>query len=205
MKTFVSLSLFIFTLLLAAGPATAKTFYLKDGSTIEYRKVWKEGGLIHLLVNRDTLVTFLPEEVDQRRTLKAAGLKKFPQLAAKRQKAVAAPVRAKRTKAAPALSPAPEPAPEEKQPPAYSESRESGSGTTAPDRATTGSSVPAEATVNDKYSDLVQVMNCSRDRQTYGEFRDYGWWGGGPWCGQTGKAGYWVWVAPNWYVWAGRK
>jgi len=51
----------------------------------------------------------------------------------------------------------------------------------------------------------VQVMNCARDQRTYGEFRDYGWWGGGPWCGQMGKAGYWVWVAPNWYVWAGRK
>jgi len=205
MKTFVSVSLFIFTMLLAAGPATAKTFYLKDGSTIEYRKVWKEGGLIHLLVNRDTVVTFLPEEVDQRRTLRAAGMKKFPQLAAKQNKAATAPVRAKRTKAAPALSSAPRPAPEEKQPPAYSDSRESSSGTTAPDTATTGSSVPAEATVNDKYSDLVQVMNCARDQRTYGEFRDYGWWGGGPWCGQTGKAGYWVWVAPNWYVWAGRK
>ena len=62
--------------------------------------------------------------------------------------------------------------------------------------------VPAKAKVNGKYSNLVQVMRCAQDRGTYGEFRDYGWWGGGPWCGQTGKAGYWVWVAPAWYVWS---
>ncbi len=61
---------------------------------------------------------------------------------------------------------------------------------------------PPAASVNGKYSGLIQVMNCPKDRGTYGEFRDYGHWGGGAWCGQTGKAGYWVWVAPNWYIWS---
>lgn len=88
MKTFITVSLFIFALLLSAGPATAKTFYLKGGSTIEYKRVWKQGGLIYLLVNRDTLVAFLPEEVDQRRTLKAAGMKKFPRQYVKKKYAV---------------------------------------------------------------------------------------------------------------------
>ena len=60
---------------------------------------------------------------------------------------------------------------------------------------------PPEASVDGKYSVLVQVMPCPQDRGSYGEFRDYGWWGGGAWCGQQGKAGYWVWVAPNWYIW----
>lgn len=63
------------------------------------------------------------------------------------------------------------------------------------------SNPPDRATVGGKYSDLIQVMECEQDTRQYGEFRDYGYWGGGPWCGQTGQAGYWVWVYPNWYVW----
>lgn len=61
--------------------------------------------------------------------------------------------------------------------------------------------IPDAASVSGKYSELVQVMNCPKDGSSYGNFRDYGYWGGGAWCGQQGKAGYWVWVAPNWYVW----
>ena len=63
-----------------------------------------------------------------------------------------------------------------------------------------GSSVD-ESSVNGKYSNLLQVLNCPKDQEAYGEFNDYGYWGGGAWCGQTGKAGYWVWVAPDWYIW----
>jgi len=199
MKKFVNVSLLIFALLLSAGPATAKTFYLRDGSTIEYTRVWKQGGLIYLLVNRDTLVAFLPEEVDQRRTLRAAGMKKFPRLAVKKKKPVAAPAR--RVKAAPAT----EPAEAGEKAPIFKDSRENTPETSAYIPVTSDRSMPSEATVNGKYSDLVQVMHCPGDRGSYGEFRDYGWWGGGPWCGQSGKAGYWVWVAPDWYVWAGRK
>ena len=62
--------------------------------------------------------------------------------------------------------------------------------------------VPVAASVNDKYSGLVQVLSCPQDAATYGQFRDYGYWGGGAWCGQSGQAGFWVWVAPNWYVWS---
>jgi hypothetical protein len=65
-------------------------------------------------------------------------------------------------------------------------------------------SLPPEASVNGKYLNLIQVMTCPQDSAKYGNFRDYGYWKGGPWCGQTGKAGYWVWVAPDWYVWANR-
>lgn len=53
-----------------------------------------------------------------------------------------------------------------------------------------------------KYQTLKQTLHCPQDRAQYGEFADYGYWEGGPWCGQTGQAGYWVWVPPNWYVWA---
>ncbi|MDQ7090533.1 MAG: hypothetical protein Q9M50_07795 [Methylococcales bacterium] len=52
-----------------------------------------------------------------------------------------------------------------------------------------------------KYSGLLQTLNCPKDKSQYGQYRDYGYWGGGSWCGQVGVAGYWVWVVPNWYVW----
>jgi len=62
--------------------------------------------------------------------------------------------------------------------------------------------IPEEASVNGKYSNMIQILNCPSDSGQYGEFKDYGYWGGGAWCGDQGKPGYWVWVAPNWYVWA---
>ena len=61
--------------------------------------------------------------------------------------------------------------------------------------------VPATASANGQYSSLVQVLNCPRDRSEYGDYHNYGYWGGGSWCGQTGAPGYWTWVNPNWYVW----
>ncbi|MGK7875462.1 MAG: hypothetical protein AB4426_19825 [Xenococcaceae cyanobacterium] len=64
--------------------------------------------------------------------------------------------------------------------------------------------VPDAASAYNKYYNLLQVLNCPRDRGTYGDFNDYGYWGGGSWCGQQGRAGYWVWVYPNWYVWQNR-
>lgn len=197
MKTFV-VSFFIIVLLLSGGSATAKTFYHSDGSTIEYLKMWKKGDQIFLLINRDTLVQFQSKEVDQRRTLKSAGLKKFPsQQVQKSGQTVATP--AKRRKAVTAPSPAMKPAAAEERPVAFSDSRESVI-VTSP-----GGNVPAEARVGGKYSNLVQVMHCPGDSRSYGDYRDYGWWGGGPWCGQSGKAGYWVWVAPDWYVWSVQK
>jgi hypothetical protein len=70
-----------------------------------------------------------------------------------------------------------------------------------PDHLLVADQIPAYASVDSKYSNLIQVLHCPKDKATYGEFKDYGHWEGGTWCGQTGKAGYWVWVAPNWYVW----
>ncbi len=54
---------------------------------------------------------------------------------------------------------------------------------------------------NGKYNTLLQTIHCPSDVSSYGNFRDYGYWAGGSWCGKTGVAGYWVWVNPNWYVW----
>ena len=50
----------------------AKTFYLKNGEQIEYKRYWQKDGRINVLITRDTLVDFAPEEVDMEKTLKAA-------------------------------------------------------------------------------------------------------------------------------------
>ena len=59
----------------------------------------------------------------------------------------------------------------------------------------------SDASVNGKYSDLIQTVNCPSDSTTYGEFYEWGYWGGTSWCGQTTQPGYWVWVEPNWHIW----
>ncbi|MEM6255503.1 MAG: hypothetical protein AAF821_21520 [Cyanobacteria bacterium P01_D01_bin.156] len=72
---------------------------------------------------------------------------------------------------------------------------------TAPNWYVWQDEVPGNANAG-KYSSLVQVLFCPEDEATYGSFDDYGYWGGGPWCGDDGgEAGFWVYVAPNWYVW----
>ena len=65
--------------------------------------------------------------------------------------------------------------------------------------------LPASASVEGSYYNLQQILTCHQDRSTYGNFSDYGYWGGGSWCGQSGQAGYWVYVYPNWYVWSGAR
>ncbi len=57
------------------------------------------------------------------------------------------------------------------------------------------------ASVNGKYSDLIQVVNCPSNSANYGEFYDWGYWSGTSWCGQSTQPGYWVWVNPDWYIW----
>lgn len=57
------------------------------------------------------------------------------------------------------------------------------------------------ASANGKYSNLIQVVNCPKDKGSYGEFYDYGYWNGTSWCGQLTQPGYWVWVNPTWYIW----
>jgi outer membrane protein OmpA-like peptidoglycan-associated protein len=59
-----------------------------------------------------------------------------------------------------------------------------------------------KASLNGKYSNLIQVFSCSQDAQTYGNFKEYGYWSGTTWCNQSTKTGYWVWVSPKWYIWS---
>ncbi len=68
-----------------------------------------------------------------------------------------------------------------------------------------GETSASRGSVNGKYSGLLQTLHCPGDQSRYGSFSDWGYWGGGTWCDQSASAGYWVWVAPNWYVWANKR
>ena len=46
----------------------ARQVYLKDGGVIRAKSVWRSQGKVQVLVNRDTLAEFLPEELDMKRT-----------------------------------------------------------------------------------------------------------------------------------------
>lgn len=56
------------------------------------------------------------------------------------------------------------------------------------------------ATREGKYADLLKVLEVPGDLPTYGDFHDWGWWGGTSWAGQTVPPGYWVYVYPHWFV-----
>lgn len=63
--------LLLLALLLNASLATmalARAVYLADGGIIQAQKVWKEEGRIYLLLNRDSLITFTPEEINLKKT-----------------------------------------------------------------------------------------------------------------------------------------
>lgn len=58
------------------------------------------------------------------------------------------------------------------------------------------------ATRNGRYSNLLRVIPAAEDRELYGEVRDYGRWEGREYQGHANlPVGYWVYVAPNWYIW----
>jgi RNA polymerase sigma factor (sigma-70 family) len=61
---------------------------------------------------------------------------------------------------------------------------------------------PEKSSVNGKYSRLLKVIEVPSDKDNYGGFNDYGYSPAQDYAGQTNiPAGYWVYVAPNWYVW----
>ena len=65
--------------------------------------------------------------------------------------------------------------------------------------------VPEQATVGGKYSGLLRKIEVADDEKTYGKFKDYGRYTGTSWKGHKDlPAGYWVYVAPNWYIWKNR-
>jgi hypothetical protein len=62
--------------------------------------------------------------------------------------------------------------------------------------------VPAKAHVNGKYAKLLRRIKCPDDRQSYSDYRDFGYYQQCDWAGYTNiPAGYWVYVYPYWYIW----
>ncbi len=53
---------------LSAPASAARQVYLKDGGIIRARSVWHSQGRVHVLINRDTLTDFNPNEIDMKRT-----------------------------------------------------------------------------------------------------------------------------------------
>lgn len=78
--------LLLLALLLNATLATvvlARSVYLADGGVIEAQKFWQEEGRIYLLLNRDSLIYFSPEEINMQKTF--AKKKKAPLLPARKK------------------------------------------------------------------------------------------------------------------------
>jgi gas vesicle protein len=66
--------------------------------------------------------------------------------------------------------------------------------------------IPAKANVEGKYQNLLRRIRVPRDKQSYGEFHDYGHFEGSEWAGFTDlPAGYWVYLSPHWYIWGETK
>lgn len=97
--------LLLLTLLLNAVLATgvlARSVYLADGGIIQAQKVWKEEGRIYVLLNRDSLITFSPEEVNLKKTF---AKKRHPAAPQPGKKSVPATVAAKAPVAAQSAAP----------------------------------------------------------------------------------------------------
>ena len=60
----------------------------------------------------------------------------------------------------------------------------------------------ARAAVNGKYQRLLLRIEVQSDQEKYGAFHDYGQYQGTAYAGYDNlPAGYWVYVAPHWYIW----
>lgn len=60
-----------------------------------------------------------------------------------------------------------------------------------------------KASVDGKYTHLRHVIEAKDDFRDHREFSEYGFWRGTSYLGhQNLQPGYWVYVFPNWYVWA---
>ena len=52
-----------------------------------------------------------------------------------------------------------------------------------------------------RYQTLLKQVEVPNDRQSYGDFYDYGYWAGTSYAGHADlPAGYWVYVAPTWHI-----
>lgn len=78
----------------------------------------------------------------------------------------------------------------------------SGSNPAQPQAAVVSDPLQERAAVNGKYSKLLKVLAVPGDRNSFGEFKDFGPY---PKCSygehKDLPAGYWVYLNPNWYIW----
>jgi len=75
-----------------------------------------------------------------------------------------------------------------------------------PNAAAVAKAIPAKAHVDGKYQKLLRRIRVPRDKQSYGEFHDYGQYEGSEWAGFTDlPSGFWVYVYPHWYIWGEMK
>ena len=75
-----------------------------------------------------------------------------------------------------------------------------------PSVAAVAKAIPAKAPADGKYQKLLRRIRVPRDQQTYGEFHDYGHYEGSEWAGFADlPAGFWVYLAPHWYIWGEMK
>jgi hypothetical protein len=66
--------------------------------------------------------------------------------------------------------------------------------------------VPEAANVGGNYSELLKVISVPQDETTFGKFCDYGYDSPTEWGGYKDlPPGFWVYVAPNWYIWKNSK
>lgn len=60
-----------------------------------------------------------------------------------------------------------------------------------------------DSTVRGKYKSLLRRLNVPEDSERYGQFNDYGFSETKSYGGSDNlPAGYWVYIAPHWYIWA---
>jgi hypothetical protein len=69
-----------------------------------------------------------------------------------------------------------------------------------------GGSNLTKASVNGKYYNLLKVINVPQDKDSYGDYNDYGYYSSASYAGYDNiPAGYWVFVYPDWYIWGNQK
>jgi len=62
--------------------------------------------------------------------------------------------------------------------------------------------LPPVVSLNGKYAGLLQTLRVPADEKAYGTFRDYGKWDGTLYANHHPlPPAYWVYLAPNWYLW----
>lgn len=80
------------------------------------------------------------------------------------------------------------------------------SGQVEPPAATTtglipADNAPAQSGPKGQYRTLLRKFDLPADQARYGDFYDYGYWSGTQYAGQENlPAGYWVYLAPTWYI-----